>query len=93
MLKFELTPRWVQEANPTEKLQYSEDHYRQLHTCMSLFTVLYVPEPGLEGAPVGDELLDWLNTHFVEPSTEEGKHLATLDKPWEDETYWLYLTR
>lgn len=60
---------------------------------MSLFTTLYVPEPGLEGAPVGEDLLDWLNTHFVEPPTEEGKHLATMEKPWEDETYWPYLTR
>ncbi|TCD63518.1 hypothetical protein EIP91_005319 [Steccherinum ochraceum] len=84
---------YAAENKTADTLQFSDDHYRQLHTCLSLFTVLYVPEPGLEGAPAGEDLLDWLNTHFVEPSTDEGKHLATLDKPWEDESYWSYLAR
>lgn len=69
------------------------DHYRSLYTCLSLFTILYLPEYGLENAPVGDDLMEWLNIHFIEPSTEEGDHLSGLERPWEDETYWPYLTR
>ncbi len=37
--------------------------------------------------------MEWLNTHFIEPSTEEGVHLSALECPWEDETFWPYLTR
>ena len=29
---------------------------------------LYLPEPGYEQAP-GEELMEWLNTHFIEPRT------------------------
>lgn len=55
--------------------------------------VLYLPEPGLDDAPVGEDLMEWLNTHFIEPSTEEGDHLSGLERPWEDDTFWPYLTR
>ena len=37
--------------------------------------------------------MEWLNTHFIEPSTEEGGLLSTLEHPWADETFWPYLTR
>lgn len=37
--------------------------------------------------------MDWLNTHFIEPSTEEGDMLSSLEEPWEDEAFWPYLTR
>ncbi|PPR01778.1 hypothetical protein CVT24_001801 [Panaeolus cyanescens] len=87
---------WVHASQPItrpEPLQYSADHYRSLYTCFSLFVVLYLPEPGYEMAPVGDELMEWLNTHFIEPSTEEGDQLSGLEKPWEDEGFWPYLTR
>ena len=55
--------------------------------------VLYLPEPGYEQGPVADELMEWLNTHVIEPSTEEGDHLSALDRPWEDDSFWPYLTR
>jgi nuclear pore complex protein Nup85 len=55
--------------------------------------VLYLPEFGLDDAPVGDDLMEWLNTHFIEPSTEEGDQLSGLERPWEDDTFWPYLTR
>ncbi|KAG2011366.1 hypothetical protein CC2G_011493 [Coprinopsis cinerea AmutBmut pab1-1] len=88
---------WVHASQPITRpegaLQLSSDHYRSLYTCFSLFVVLYLPEPGYEQAPVGDDLMEWLNTHFIEPSTEEGDHLSALDKPWADETFWPYLTR
>jgi nuclear pore complex protein Nup85 len=47
----------------------------------------------MENAPIGEDLMEWLNMHFIEPSTEEGDHLSGLDSPWEDETFWPYLTR
>ncbi|KAF8998522.1 nucleoporin Nup85-like protein [Cyathus striatus] len=88
---------WVHASQPILRsegpLQYSSDHYRILYTCFSLFVVLYLAEPGYEQAPVGEELMEWLNIHFIEPSTEEGDHLSSLEKPWEDESFWPYLTR
>ncbi|RDB15810.1 Nuclear pore complex protein Nup85 [Hypsizygus marmoreus] len=88
---------WIHASQPIPRtdgpLQFSSDHYRSLYTCFSLFVVLYLAEPGYEDAPVGDELMEWLNTHFIEPSTEEGDHLSSLEYPWEDETFWPYLTR
>ncbi|OCH91378.1 hypothetical protein OBBRIDRAFT_753240 [Obba rivulosa] len=83
----------AQETARRESLQFDADHYRKLYTCFSLFMVLYMPEGGFEDAPVGDELMDWLNTHYIEPSTEDGDRLSSLDRPWEDETFWHYLTR
>jgi hypothetical protein len=52
-----------------------------------------MPAPGFENAPVGDEFMEWLNVHFIEPSSEEGDQLSALDRPWEDENFWPYLTR
>lgn len=37
--------------------------------------------------------MEWLNIHFIEPSTEEGDQLSVLDRPWEDDAFWPYLTR
>ncbi|KAF8449374.1 Nup85 nucleoporin-domain-containing protein [Boletus edulis BED1] len=85
---------WVHTAqSSSEARQVPSDHYRTLYTCLSLFVVLYVPEYGLENAPFGDDLMEWLNTHFIEPSTEEGDHLSSLEHSWADETFWPYLTR
>ncbi|EKM49160.1 uncharacterized protein PHACADRAFT_265769 [Phanerochaete carnosa HHB-10118-sp] len=81
------------EPSQSEPFQYDADHYRKLATCWSLFTALYIPEIGMEAAPCGDDLMEWLNTNYIEPSTGEGDHLSKLDKPWEDETFWPYLTR
>ncbi|KAH9987143.1 nucleoporin Nup85-like protein [Russula compacta] len=87
---------WAQASKPvnrTQPLQYDANHYRTLYTCLSLFVVLYLPEAGFDDAPVGEELMEWLNTHFIEPSSEEGDHLSSQDNPWQDESFWPYLTR
>lgn len=84
--------RPIQQSS-AEVRQVPSDHYRALYTCLSLFVILYVPEHGLENGPVGDDLVEWLNIHFIEPSTEEGDHLSMLEHPWGDETFWPYLTR
>ncbi|KAH9479690.1 Nuclear pore complex protein Nup85 [Psilocybe cubensis] len=89
---------WVDASTPalppeTSSSQSSSEHFRKLYTCFSLFVCLFLPEPGDERAPVGETLMVWLNTHFIEPSTEEGVQLSALDRPWEDELFWPYLTR
>ncbi|OCB86404.1 hypothetical protein A7U60_g6522 [Sanghuangporus baumii] len=76
-----------------EPPRYTGDHYRCLYSTFSLFKVLYLPEDGVEDVPVGDELLEWLNTHSIEPSTEEGDRLSNLQRPWEDDFFWPYLLR
>ncbi|EPQ56724.1 hypothetical protein GLOTRDRAFT_75564 [Gloeophyllum trabeum ATCC 11539] len=86
---------WLDACNPPrgEELQYDAEHYRSLYTCLSLAMLLYAPGPASARLPVGDDLLEWLNMHYIAPSTEEGDHLSNLDSPWEDETFWPYLTR
>ncbi|KLO17911.1 hypothetical protein SCHPADRAFT_820586 [Schizopora paradoxa] len=80
-------------SNPDGNPHFDGEHYRSLYVSLSLFRTLYLPEDGVEDVPVGDELLDWLNTHFIEPSTEDGDQLSSLEHPWEDELFWPYLTR
>ncbi|KAI0369186.1 hypothetical protein BV20DRAFT_1044625 [Pilatotrama ljubarskyi] len=82
-----------QNISRAEPLQFDAEHYRCLWTCFSLFSVLYLPEPGYEDAPVGDELMEWLNTHFIQPSTQEGDELSSQERPWEDPAFWPYLIR
>ncbi|KII87265.1 hypothetical protein PLICRDRAFT_113015 [Plicaturopsis crispa FD-325 SS-3] len=88
---------WAHTSQPINRpdgpVQFPSEHYRRLYTCFSLFLVLYLPEGGFEDAPVGDDLMEWLNIHYIEPSTEEGDNLSGLERPWEDESFWPYLTR
>ena len=77
----------------SDGLRYTADHYRSIYTCTSLFRTLYLPDPDVEHTPVGDELMEWLNTHFIEPSAEEGDVLSKLESAWEAEGFWDYLTR
>ncbi|KAJ3504253.1 hypothetical protein NMY22_g17984 [Coprinellus aureogranulatus] len=88
---------WVHASRPAarsdDRPEFTSEHYRSLYTCFSLFVILFLPEEGYSNAPVGDELMEWLNTHFIEPSTEEGDQLSGLERPWEDDNFWPYLTR
>ncbi|KAH8832803.1 Nup85 nucleoporin-domain-containing protein [Flagelloscypha sp. PMI_526] len=72
---------------------YDCDHYSILCSCFYLFLVLFLAEFGYDRGPIGEDLMDWLNRHFIEPSTEEGDQLSSLGKPWEDDAFWPYLTR
>lgn len=69
------------------------EHYRIIKTCLDLFITMELPDIGNEDAVVADEIMEWLNVNFVEPSTEEGDHLSSLSRPWEDENFWPYLVR
>ena len=88
-----LKPRVIKITTRSEPLQFEAEHYRKLYTCFSAFVLLYLPEPGFQDVPVGDELMEWLNTHFIEPSTQEGDELSAQERPWEDPNFWPYLTR
>ncbi|PAV19573.1 hypothetical protein PNOK_0450700 [Pyrrhoderma noxium] len=87
---------WVHASQMTgseRSPQFPGEHYKSLYTSFSLFQTLYLPEDGIEDVAVGDELLEWLNTHFIEPTTEEADQLSGLERPWEDETFWSYIIR
>ena len=60
---------------------------------MSLFVALYLPENDQEYSPVGEELMEWLNFNFINPTTEEGDQLSAQERPWEDAEFWPYLMR
>ena len=51
--------RRQQNITRTEPLQLDAEHYRRLYTCFSLFGVLYLPDPGLDNVPIGDDLMEW----------------------------------
>ncbi|KDQ50696.1 hypothetical protein JAAARDRAFT_41779 [Jaapia argillacea MUCL 33604] len=83
---------WVHASTTTTHLP--PQHYNTLYTSFSLFTTLYLPpNPALLDLPVSDDLLEWLNIHFIEPSTEEGDALVMNEKCWEAEGFWDYLLR
>ncbi|KAF9648762.1 hypothetical protein BDM02DRAFT_3180018 [Thelephora ganbajun] len=86
---------WVDASKAVARpdgLEYIADYYRSIYTCTSLFQTLYLPDPDVEHAPVGDELMEWLNAHFAEPSAK-AEALSRLESAWEDEGFWEYLTR
>lgn len=89
----QLNHSFQRDEDRREPLQLNPDHYLKLYSCLSLFCVLYLPDSGLEDAPVGEELMEWLNRLYVEPSTEEADHLSSLDRPWEDDNFWSFLSR
>jgi nuclear pore complex protein Nup85 len=41
----------------------------------------------------GEDLLDWLNRHYVSPTSEEGLNLADQAQPWLDPSFWQTLTK
>ncbi|KAL1742117.1 Nup85 nucleoporin-domain-containing protein [Schizophyllum fasciatum] len=84
---------WVDSSKSEARTGFDSDHYQRLLTIFSLFVLLFVPEPGYEDAPFGEDLMEWLNMYFIAPSTEEGEQLSTLDRPWEHENFWSYLKR
>ncbi|TRM65397.1 nucleoporin Nup85-like protein [Schizophyllum amplum] len=84
---------WVDTNKSNTTSGLGSDHYQRLLTGFSLFVLLFVPEPGFEDAPFGEDLMEWLNMYFIAPSTEDGEQLSTLDKPWEHENFWTYLKR
>ena len=68
-------------------------HTETLYAIFGLFQAMNLPSNGSLDGLVGEELLEWLNTNFIAPDSEEAIELHKLNTPWEDERYWLYLIR
>jgi nuclear pore complex protein Nup85 len=61
---------------------------------MHLLQVLFTSESGNTATSlVGGELLYWLNTHYIAPTSEEGPELDAHEKPWLDNAFWIFLVR
>ncbi|CAO1637067.1 unnamed protein product [Parajaminaea phylloscopi] len=42
---------------------------------------------------VGEELLHWLNSYDLAPTTEQGREIASSAEPYQNPTYWDYILR
>jgi nuclear pore complex protein Nup85 len=82
-----------------ERVQLDEDaevdvqQWQQAHTILQLAEVLYYPKDGRGVSVVGEELLHWLNSFDVAPTTEEGQEIAESAVPHEHPSYWDYVLR
>lgn len=67
--------------------------WRDVQTILRLAGVLYYPKDGRGIGVVGEELLHWLNSFDVAPTTEEGQGIAESAVPHEHPSYWDYVLR
>ncbi|SNX87012.1 uncharacterized protein MEPE_05722 [Melanopsichium pennsylvanicum] len=67
--------------------------WRDAQTILRLAEVLYYPKDGRGISVVGEELLHWLNSFDVAPTTEEGQEIAESAVPHEHLSYWDYVLR
>ncbi|KAH8929346.1 Nucleoporin, Nup85-like protein [Atractiella rhizophila] len=77
-------------ASSTEK----EDelfHTSNLHSILTLASLLYLPLDGVGDAVVGEEILEWINIRYPSPSQEESEALASLHEPFVSPSFWPYL--
>jgi nuclear pore complex protein Nup85 len=54
---------------------------------------MHLPSNGLLNGLIGEELLEWLNTSFIAPDSEEAIELSKLSTPWKEDRFWHYLIR
>ncbi|SPO30634.1 uncharacterized protein UTRI_05251 [Ustilago trichophora] len=83
-----------------ERIQLDDDvdnarfqTWRDAQTILRLAEVLYYPKDGRGISVVGEELLHWLNSFDVAPTTEEGQEIAESAIPHEHPSYWDYVLR
>ncbi|KIS67525.1 uncharacterized protein UMAG_04624 [Mycosarcoma maydis] len=67
--------------------------WRDVQTILRLAEVLYYPKDGRGVSVVGEELLHWLNSFDVAPTTEEGQEIAESAVPHDHPSYWDYVLR
>jgi nuclear pore complex protein Nup85 len=67
------------------------EHYQSLDAAFDLFLLLNAgkSDPGV----FGEDLLDWINRHYISPTSEEGTALADLREPWTDPQFWPVLVK
>lgn len=69
-------------------------HYMEVVSSFHLFQTVYTSDSGnVTTALIGEELLLWLNMHYIAPSSEEGPVLDAQEKPWLDVDFWTFLIR
>lgn len=69
-------------------------HYMEIVSTFHLFQIVYTSDSGnVTTALIGEELLLWLNMHYVAPSSQEGPILDAQEKPWLDVNFWTFLIR
>ncbi|PWN52416.1 Nucleoporin, Nup85-like protein [Violaceomyces palustris] len=78
----------LQDADLDELLKF-----QSLHTILHLTEVLYFPSDGRGAGVVGEEILHWLNSFDVAPTTEEGQEIAEAPIPHAHPAYWDYILR
>ncbi|KAF8587870.1 hypothetical protein K439DRAFT_1630322 [Ramaria rubella] len=68
-------------------------HIETLYAAFGLFQAMHLPANGSLSGLVGEELLEWLNTNFIAPDSDEAVELSKLNSPWEVDRFWQYLIR
>lgn len=79
-----------------DKLETSEDEMERtdLDFTISFSLILhfaetiYIPADGRGTGVVGEEILHWLNSFDVQPTTEEAQEIAQSATPYEHDNYW-----
>lgn len=79
-----------------DKLEASEDEMERtdLEFAVSFALILhfaetiYIPTDGRGTGVVGEEILEWLNSFDVQPTTEEAQEIAQSATPYEHDNYW-----
>ncbi|KZS94585.1 hypothetical protein SISNIDRAFT_426911 [Sistotremastrum niveocremeum HHB9708] len=67
------------------------EHYQTLDAIFDLFRLLSAGKSDV--GIFGEDLLDWLNRHYVSPTSQQGINLADQERPWLDEDFWPTLTK
>lgn len=70
------------------------NHYSAIASTTHLLQVLFTSESGSTASSiVGEELLLWLNTHYVAPTSDEGPEIDANEHPWLADGFWIFLVR
>ncbi|KZT59827.1 hypothetical protein CALCODRAFT_493066 [Calocera cornea HHB12733] len=83
---------WAQYRRQIDSAPDPSPELQVISAIVFLVQVLYLPESGFSGGIVGEELLDWLNTVDVRPTSEEMQEFAG-EEPWKVDGFWTYLQR
>ncbi|EJU03489.1 hypothetical protein DACRYDRAFT_114882 [Dacryopinax primogenitus] len=83
---------WAQYRRQIDNAESPSPELQAISSIVFLVQVLYLPESGFNTGIVGEELLDWLNTIDVRPTTEEVEEFSQEDA-WKLDGFWSFLQR
>ena len=66
-------------------------HWADVYAIWSFTQLLYFPIDGRGEGVVAEELLDWINTVDVAPTTEEGLEITSATIPHQHDNFWPYI--